>query len=165
MLADDTVTGRTSVELPSEAATAQLASRLARVARPGDVIALWGGLGVGKTAFARAFVRARCGTAEEVPSPTFTLVQSYQSLPPVAGQVHHFDLYRLTAAEEAYPLGIEEAFAAGISLIEWPDRLGPLLPERRLDVVLRCGTSPHSRSVSLDGGEEWRQRLGEAGIV
>jgi tRNA threonylcarbamoyladenosine biosynthesis protein TsaE len=165
MRAENTVIGQACVELPNEAATVELASRLARVARRGDVLALWGGLGIGKTVFARAFVRTRCGPTQEVPSPTFTLVQSYESLPPFAGEIHHFDLYRLTAAEEAYALGIEEAFADGISLIEWPDRLEALLPARRLDVVLRRGNTPEARRVSLTGGGDWRQRLCEAGLA
>jgi tRNA threonylcarbamoyladenosine biosynthesis protein TsaE len=105
------------LDLPDEAATESLARRLAGVARPGDVIALWGGLGAGKTAFARAFVRAAGDPAEEVPSPTFTLVQTYAL---AAGPCWHFDLYRLQAPDEVWELGIEEAFAGGIVLIEWP---------------------------------------------
>src|SRR6266700_1981101 len=114
------------IDLPDEAATAALAARIASLARPGDVIALKGELGAGKTSFARAFIRARNGR-EAVPSPTFTLVQTYE-LP--GGAVWHFDLYRLHSPEEAWELGIEEAFHAGIALIEWPERLGSLLPGR-----------------------------------
>src|SRR5229473_206998 len=120
------------IELPDEAATAALAARIAARARPGDVIALKGELGAGKTSFARAFIRARGGD-EAVLSPTFTLVQTYE-LPSAA--VWHFDLYRLRSPEEAWELGIEEAFHAGIALIEWPERLGPLLPARHLLVAL-----------------------------
>src|SRR5689334_8960174 len=96
------------IDLPDESATAMLAARTAGVARPADIIALKGELGAGKTAFARAFIRAR-GGADEVPSPTFTLVQVYD-LDPTA--IWHFDLYRLRAPEEAWELGIEDAFAA-----------------------------------------------------
>ena len=109
------------VDLPDEAATAALASRVAALVVPGDIIALKGDLGAGKTSFARAFIRARGDAHEEVPSPTFTLVQIYQT---DAVAIWHFDLYRLDAAEEAWELGIEEAFASGVSLIEWPERLG-----------------------------------------
>ncbi|HEV2301468.1 MAG TPA: tRNA (adenosine(37)-N6)-threonylcarbamoyltransferase complex ATPase subunit type 1 TsaE [Stellaceae bacterium] len=144
-----------SIDLPDEAATGALAKGLAAHARAGDVIALCGELGTGKTSFARAFIRAR-GGGEEVPSPTFTLVQVYD-LPGAA--VWHFDLYRLEAAEEAWELGIEEAFAEGISLIEWPERLGPLLPRRRLAVGLAFGDAPQSRRATLSGGAAWRQRL------
>src|SRR5271157_2974950 len=104
--------------MPDEAATKALAARLAAIACVGDVVALSGELGVGKTAFARAFIRARCGADEEVPSPTFTLSQVYDG---GGSAIWHFDLYRLAAAEEAWELGIEEAFSCGISLIEWPD--------------------------------------------
>jgi tRNA threonylcarbamoyladenosine biosynthesis protein TsaE len=144
------------IDLPDEAATAALAERLAAVSRRGDVIALWGDLGTGKTSFARAFVRARGGSEEEVPSPTFTLVQVYE-LPGAA--VWHFDLYRLAVPEEAWELGIEEAFAEGISLIEWPERLGALLPERRLDVRLAFGDGQEARRARISGGAEWAARL------
>ena len=122
------------VDLPDEAATAGLAARLAARARQGDVIGLQGELGSGKTTFARAFIRSLGDGREEVPSPTFTLVEIYACAgkPPV----WHFDLYRLTAAEEAWELGIEEAFADGISLIEWPERLGGLLPPEHLLLAL-----------------------------
>ncbi|MEK9726225.1 MAG: tRNA (adenosine(37)-N6)-threonylcarbamoyltransferase complex ATPase subunit type 1 TsaE, partial [Rhodospirillaceae bacterium] len=119
------------IALADEAATEALGRWLAAVAAPGDVIALAGDLGSGKTVLARAVVRAYCDTpGEEVPSPTFTLVQSYEG---GAAPVHHFDLYRLEDPDEALELGIEEAFADGVTLIEWPDRLGPWLPAERLD--------------------------------
>jgi tRNA threonylcarbamoyladenosine biosynthesis protein TsaE len=149
----------TTLDLPDETATGALAGRLAAVARPGDVIALRGELGAGKTSFARAFIRAR-GADEAVPSPTFTLVQTYD-LPD--GAVWHFDLYRLRGAEDAWELGIEEAFHAGISLIEWPERLGPLLPPRRLLIVLDFAAAPGSRRVTLAGGGDWQSRLAALG--
>ena len=101
-----------------EAETEHLASRLAKIAAMGDVITLSGDLGAGKTVFARAFICA-LGEVQEVPSPTFTLVQSYY-LNPIP--VHHFDLYRLENPEDAFELGIEDLFSQGISLIEWPER-------------------------------------------
>jgi tRNA threonylcarbamoyladenosine biosynthesis protein TsaE len=142
------------IDLPDEAATAALAARVAAVARAGDIVALKGELGVGKTAFARAFIAAR-GGGEEVPSPTFTLVQVYD-LDPVP--VWHFDLYRLGTLEEAWELGIEDAFADAISLIEWPERLGPLLPARRLEVALEFGDREGSRRALVSGGAAWGER-------
>ena len=147
------------VDLPDEAATAALAARISTLAATGDVIALKGDLGSGKTTFARGFIRAR-GGLEEVPSPTFTLVQIYQLGSAV---VWHFDLYRIQSPEEAWELGIEDAFAEGISLIEWPERLGPLLPRRRLEIEFLFGDRPEARCAVLDPGEDWQARL--AGIA
>lgn len=144
-----------AIELPDEAATATLAARVAGLARPGDVIALKGELGAGKTTFARAFIRARGGD-EDVPSPTFTLVQVYE-LGDAA--VWHFDAYRLRDPEEAWELGIEDAFAGGISLIEWPERLQPLLPARRLEIALHPGASPTARRALIDPAGDWAARL------
>jgi tRNA threonylcarbamoyladenosine biosynthesis protein TsaE len=121
------------VELADETATLALGARLAEEARRGGVFALGGGLGAGKTTLARGFIRALTTPDEEVPSPTFTLVQVYETR---KGAVWHFDLYRLEDPEEAWELGIEEAFAEGISLVEWPERLGALLPARRRQVAL-----------------------------
>src|SRR5689334_25266717 len=132
------------LDLPDETATAALATRVSAAAAAGDVIALKGDLGTGKTSFARAFIRARGNPDEEVPSPTFTLVQIYE-LDPIA--IWHFDLYRLQSAEEAWELGIEDAFGTATSLIEWPERLGPLLPARRLEVTLVFGDRPDARRV------------------
>ncbi len=108
--------------LPDQAATEVLAVRLAAVLRPGDLIALGGDLGAGKTTLARALIRAAAGAEIEVPSPTFTLVQVYD-LP--IGAVWHFDLYRLSGPDEVIELGWDEARAEGVALVEWPDRLGP----------------------------------------
>jgi tRNA threonylcarbamoyladenosine biosynthesis protein TsaE len=143
------------IDLADEKATEALAARLAAVARPGDVIALQGELGAGKTCFARAFIHARGGD-EAVPSPTFTLAQTYD-LP--EGKVWHFDLYRLRTGEEAWELGIEDAFQEGISLIEWPERLGVLLPRRRLLVALGFAATPGARRATLSGEGDWAARL------
>jgi tRNA threonylcarbamoyladenosine biosynthesis protein TsaE len=153
-----------ALDLADEAATVSLADRIAPLARPGDVLALWGSLGAGKTVFARAFIRSRGDPADEVPSPTFTLVQVYEPGPGFIGAVYHFDLFRLTAAEEAYELDIEEAFAEGVSLIEWPDRMGRLLPADRLDITLTQGSAPDARRVVLEGRESWTTRLREIGF-
>src|SRR5258705_2885648 len=140
-------------DLPDETATAALAARISAMAQPADVIALKGDLGTGKTTFARAFIRARGNPEEEVPSPTFTLLQVYECDP---APIWHFDLYRLRSPEETWELGIEDAFSAGISLIEWPERLGPLLPERRLEITLAFGDRPDPPRVSLDPGTGWQ---------
>ena len=135
------------LRLPDAAATAALARRVAALARPGDVIALKGELGSGKTYFARAFIGE-----EEVPSPTFTLVQIYDR---PQGRVWHFDLYRLEAPEQAIELGIEEAFASGISLIEWPERLGRLIPTERLEIALSFAAVPEAREAVIAGTGRW----------
>jgi tRNA threonylcarbamoyladenosine biosynthesis protein TsaE len=147
------------VDLPDEAATAAFAARVAALAEIGDVIALKGDLGAGKTTFARAFIRARGGT-EEVPSPTFTLVQIYE-LGPAA--IWHFDLYRLKSPDEAWELGIEDAFSEGISLIEWPEQMGPLLPRHRLEITFRFADRPEARRAVIAAAGDWQERL--AGIV
>jgi tRNA threonylcarbamoyladenosine biosynthesis protein TsaE len=146
------------VALPDPAATAGLAKALAARAAARDVIALWGDLGLGKTTFARAFIQNRPGgeAVAEVPSPTFNLVQVYE-LP--EAPVWHFDLYRLTDPEDAWELGIEEAFSTAITLIEWPDRLGGLLPAERLDVALQAGDEPNARRARLRGHGGWAKRL------
>ena len=149
-----------TIELASEAATQALAAEVARRARAGDVIALRGELGSGKTSFARGFIRALGRGDEEVPSPTFTLVEQYDL---DRLQVWHFDLYRLAKPEDAYELGLEEALAGGVLLIEWPERLGPLLPRERLDVTLSAGSSPSRRRAVLRGSPRWAERLGEIG--
>jgi tRNA threonylcarbamoyladenosine biosynthesis protein TsaE len=147
--------------LPDPAATAALAGRLAAAARPRDVLALWGDLGAGKTTFARAFVGARAGQPVEVPSPTFTLVQTYD-LP--GGPVWHFDLYRLADPEDVWELGWEEALAEAIVLVEWPVRLGALLPAERLDLRLSAGGVETARQAWLEGHGGWAKRL-EAALV
>ncbi|MBS0123760.1 tRNA (adenosine(37)-N6)-threonylcarbamoyltransferase complex ATPase subunit type 1 TsaE [Thetidibacter halocola] len=105
--------------------TCHLAERLAPCLAPGDVLLLSGGIGAGKTHFARCLIRALQTVPEDVPSPTFTLVQEYDTR---AGSVWHADLYRLGSADEIIELGLAEAFETAICLVEWPDRLGNLAP-------------------------------------
>ncbi|MBM3597397.1 MAG: tRNA (adenosine(37)-N6)-threonylcarbamoyltransferase complex ATPase subunit type 1 TsaE [Alphaproteobacteria bacterium] len=146
------------LSLADEAATRRLAAKLAAVARPGDVIALSGDLGAGKTSFARGFIHALAGRAVDVPSPTFTLVQTYEA----AGlTIWHVDLYRIERAEEARELGLEEAFADAIALIEWPERLGRYLPADRLDLRLGFGPTPDAREACLEGHGAWVRRLAD----
>lgn len=147
------------LDLADEAATQALARRLAEGARAGDVIALEGDLGAGKTSLARAFVQSLAGAEEEVPSPTFTLAQLYDT---ARGTIWHFDLYRLDKADDALELGIEDAFADGISLIEWPDRLGAWLPRDRLVVRLSAdGEGTKRRAEVTAVGRGWTERLVE----
>lgn len=122
-----------SMPLADQAATEQLGATLAARLKPGDVVALKGDLGAGKTTLARAIIRAAAGDPDLiVPSPTFTLVETYAT--PV-GTYWHFDLYRLETPEQVFELGWEEALAEGIVLLEWPERLGALLPEH-LEIAL-----------------------------
>lgn len=136
----------------------RLAQRVAPLAHRGDVIALSGDLGAGKTLFARAFVNALPGPEEEVPSPTFTLVQTYRR---GELEVWHFDLYRLESPEEAWELGLEEALAEGVTLIEWPERLGGALPADRLE--LRLSHEGEGRRAVLEGHGTWPPRLAHLG--
>lgn len=144
------------LHLPDEAATAAFAHRLAPLLRPGDMIALTGDLGAGKTAFARALIRA-LGSEEEVPSPTFTLVQTYEV---AAGTVWHMDFYRLSDEEEVIELGWDEARATGIALVEWPDRLGSMMPGDRLHIDLSfADDGPTARIARLAGHGVWAGRI------
>jgi tRNA threonylcarbamoyladenosine biosynthesis protein TsaE len=144
--------------LPDLEATRALARRIASLARVGDVIGLSGDLGAGKTTFARFFIAA-LGGHEDVPSPTFTLVQTYDL---AAATVWHFDLYRVERAIELRELGLEDALAEGISLIEWPERLGPLMPADNLELRLSLGERPEARRARLEAHGSWCARLDAA---
>lgn len=142
---------------------AVFAEMLAPLAVRGDVLALRGPLGAGKTLFARAFIAARARAAGlgadamgEVPSPTFTLVQTYD-LPDTP--IWHFDLFRLERPEDAFELGIDDAFALAISLIEWPEKLGGYLPRSRLDLEIGFTGASTGRELRLTGGDAWPPRL------
>ena len=142
--------------LANKAETEALGASLAEIAIPGDIIALKGTLGSGKSVLARAFIRKYCKTTENIPSPTFTLVQTYDmGLVPV----YHFDLYRIINSEETIELGIEEAFSDGISLIEWPERLESYLPKNHLEIWLRVNNKDSIRNILLAGAESWQTRL------
>ena len=139
--------------LDDEAATARLGAALAAELKPGEAICLTGPLGAGKSTLARALIRALTTPTEDVPSPTFTLVQFYEG---ARLKVAHFDLYRLTSAEEAYEIGLDEALEDGAAVIEWPERLDGHLPADRLDIEIAIDLAP-------DGGEARRARLTPAG--
>ena len=118
----------------SEKQTAEIAEKIAKKAKKGDVFALYGTLGVGKSVFSRAFIKALTN-AEEVPSPTFTLVQIYDA---PNFEIYHFDLYRLKSEEEVFELGFEEAVYEGVCLIEWPEKAGHCLPKDIFKVMIKA---------------------------
>ncbi len=149
-----------TIELSTLAETEALARGMAPHLRAGDAVGLSGPLGAGKTAFARALIGARLaalGRAEEVPSPSYTLVQTYD-LDDV--ELWHADLYRLSDASELAELGLEDAFATAITFVEWPERLGRLRPARRLDldIAFRPERGAEARTLRLapsGGGWDW----------
>jgi tRNA threonylcarbamoyladenosine biosynthesis protein TsaE len=141
------------ISLPDLAATEALAARVAAQARAGDAILLEGPLGAGKTAFARAFLRAATGDAAlEVPSPSYTLVQSYDTL---RFRAHHFDLWRLDGPGGLVELGWDD-FGDDLMLVEWPDRLGALRPQDALSIVFAHGIGD-ARTAKTTG---WPERIG-----
>jgi tRNA threonylcarbamoyl adenosine modification protein YjeE len=143
----------TSLELPDAAATTKFGAQIGRRMRGHDVVCLRGGLGVGKTSFSRGLIQELCGPME-VPSPTFTLVQTYTA---PAFDIWHFDLYRLETAEDIWELGIEDALDGGVCLIEWPDRIENMLNGDELNIDF--GFSGQGRTAMLSGGKHWKNRL------
>ena len=141
-MSNQTVTFR----LESDADTDRLGAWLAPRLGPGDCLLLSGPIGAGKSHLARAVIRARLGRMEDVPSPTFTLVQTYQA---DDVEIWHADLYRLTHPDDALELGLEDAFASAICLIEWPDRLGHRAPPDAIRVSLR-DDDDDGRHVTFD---------------
>ena len=148
----------TVINIADEAAMEAFAGRIADISGRGDLIALYGNLGMGKSVFARAFVRHRMGAQEEVPSPTFTLVQTYEG---AEIPISHFDFYRLQQPDEILELGFEDAMADGTVLVEWPDRLGAYMPHDRLDIEISQGSSTHSRTLRLSGHGYWLARVSD----
>ena len=148
----------TELTLPDLAATRKLAARLAQLLRPGDLVALEGDLGAGKSELARATIRALAGAEIEVPSPSFTLVQRYDlaDLPVV-----HADLYRLADPEEVHELGLDEALQTGALLVEWPERAADLLPADRLTIRLAVADGSDGRTAVIEAGPSWRDRLAD----
>ncbi|MFN4100773.1 MAG: tRNA (adenosine(37)-N6)-threonylcarbamoyltransferase complex ATPase subunit type 1 TsaE [Pararhodobacter sp.] len=143
------------VSLPDPAATDSLATRLAGLVGPGDALLLEGQIGAGKTHFARALIRA-LGVVEEVPSPTFTLVQTYEA----GFEIWHADLYRLTHPDEAVELGLTEAFETALCLVEWPRKLGADRPKQAL--ILHFSLSGEGREIAfLSDNPDWEARLAD----
>jgi len=140
---------RAELALPDLAATALLAGRIASRLKPGDAVALWGDLGAGKTTLARDILRS-LGVTEDVPSPTFTIVQTYDTPGLI---VAHYDLYRLKSARELFELGFAEALEDGAALVEWPDRAPEHLPDTTLHLRLRIADD--GRAVKITGPQRW----------
>ncbi|MEM5515573.1 tRNA (adenosine(37)-N6)-threonylcarbamoyltransferase complex ATPase subunit type 1 TsaE [Henriciella sp. AS95] len=140
--------------LADEAATDRLARRLAPHLQAGDVIALHGGLGAGKTTFSRSLISALLGAKTEVPSPTYTLVQTYDG---PDFPIFHFDLYRLDEPGDVMELGWEDTMD-GLSLIEWPGKAGDYLPAWRLDLTLEQTVDGRTARL-VPHGEDWQTRL------
>lgn len=130
--------------------TEKLAQKFANQAKQGDVFALFGTLGMGKSVFARAFIKSLTAT-EEVPSPTFTLLQTYDAKD---FEIYHYDLYRLKSAEEIFELNMEEAMACGVCLIEWPEKMGGYLPRKCIKInITPCG---NGRKITVESKDEQR---------
>jgi tRNA threonylcarbamoyladenosine biosynthesis protein TsaE len=148
------------LDLVQEAATPAFARALAPELEAGDVILLSGPIGAGKTALCRAIIQLRLAeidALEDVPSPTFTLVQSYDL---GAVEIWHADLYRLTSPHEAIELGLEDAFESAICLVEWPDRLGDLAPKTALNFELSYGAQDAARTLEIKtSSPKWRACL------
>lgn len=144
--------------LADEADTERLGRAIAAALRPGEAVCLSGPLGAGKSTLARALVRALTTPDEDVPSPTFTLVQFYEG---ARLRVAHFDLYRLSNPDEAYEIGLDEALDDGAAIIEWPERLEGRLPPDRLDVEI--GLEGEGRSARLRPHGAWEGRKLEFG--
>ena len=149
-----------TLTLASADDTARLGAALAPALAPGDTILLAGGLGTGKTHFARALIQARlaaAGLVEDVPSPTFTLVQTYFD---GVSEIWHCDLFRLSVADEVLELGLDEAFGTAICLIEWPDRLGTAVPRGALTLEFRMTAARGEREVTASSDDpRWRAML------
>lgn len=147
------------IRLADEAATTALGRTVAPLLRAGDAVLLDGPLGMGKSTLARGLIRALAGEDVDVPSPTFTLVQFYETAPPVA----HFDLYRLERASEAAEIGLDEALDVGAAVIEWPERLGDD-PERWLGpdrLTIQLEEDGAGRLATVSGAGRWEEALKE----
>jgi tRNA threonylcarbamoyladenosine biosynthesis protein TsaE len=145
------------IALADAEATTRLGAAIAPLLAPGEAVLLYGPLGMGKSTLARGLIRALTRPDEDVPSPTFTLVQFYEADPPLA----HFDLYRLTRPDEAYEIGLDEALEDGCALIEWPERLGPdgaaaLTPDR-LEITL--SPDGEGRYATVSGVGLWETKI------
>lgn len=136
----------------NEQETENLGKKLAEIAVKGDVFALFGTLGMGKSVLSRAFVQKLTG-ASEVPSPTFTLVQNYESSD---FDIYHFDLYRIKNPDEIFELAMEEALYQGVSLIEWPEKMGAYLPENIFRIEITSFGS--GRKITVETTDKNKQQ-------
>ena len=156
----DRAAGSLVLQLSSPAATSDLARRIGAQLCPGDCLLLEGPIGAGKSHFARSLIQSLMEIPEDVPSPTFTLVQCYDV---AAGELWHADLYRLSSLDEIEELGLTEAFDDAICLIEWPDRLAELTPAHALNLALSLDTeAEEARQLSLSWKDaKWRNMMAE----
>ncbi len=145
------MTAAIEINTAGRAQTDRLGRLLAELVCPGRVFCLQGPLGAGKSALARAIITASCDGADEIPSPTFTLVQPYQTR--MGAELWHMDLYRLESVDDALALGIEDAFYHACCLIEWPERIVALLPDDVIRIEIAFGPQQDSRHFSLFGTE------------
>jgi tRNA threonylcarbamoyladenosine biosynthesis protein TsaE len=141
--------------------TLELAGTVGELLRPGDVVALVGDLGAGKTVFARGVARA-LGVTEPVVSPSFTIVREYDGRTPLV----HVDVYRIDTVQELHDLGFEELVRDdAVTLVEWGDMIHGLLPADRLDVRLAPGATDDERVIEIEGhGRTWRARAAELAV-
>lgn len=128
----------------TESETLSIATDFANRLKKGDIIALHGDLGTGKTTFSKGVIHALSPQTTDVPSPTFTLVQEYDT---PHFPIYHFDFYRLKSPNEAYEIGIEDMFTDGVCLIEWPDKIGSLLPKKHIDVFFEIKNNIHHITI------------------
>lgn len=143
------------VQCGDEKATRELAGRLSKISKAGDVWALFGTLGMGKSVFSRGFIQKLC-PSEDVPSPTFTLLQTY---PAENFDIYHYDLYRLKSPEEIWELNIEEAMSTAVCLIEWPEKMGAYLPRDIFKVEISASAANGRQFIFKTASDEKAARL------
>jgi tRNA threonylcarbamoyl adenosine modification protein YjeE len=135
-----------SIDTSNEEETIKIAENFSEVTQIGDFICLEGTLGMGKSVFARGFIKYQTN-AEEVPSPTFTLVQSYEGK---SYDIFHYDLYRIKKAEEIFEIGMEDMIYEGVSLVEWPNKMEAYLPKNRIEISISGKDDNRKITFKLD---------------
>lgn len=149
-----------NISCKTENDTKLLAEKFAKIAKKGDVFALFGTLGAGKSVFSRYFIQ-KLTHATEVPSPTFTLLQTYEA---PTFEIYHYDMYRLKSPDEAYELDIEEAFYGAVSLVEWPEKILPLLPKDIWNIDITVKEAERFFDIETTNIEKYN-RLKEIGLA
>ncbi|MEL6292875.1 MAG: tRNA (adenosine(37)-N6)-threonylcarbamoyltransferase complex ATPase subunit type 1 TsaE [Pseudomonadota bacterium] len=149
----------TELRQQTQADVTALAVRLGDVLRPGMSVLLSGPVGAGKSHLARSLIRSILSEPEDVPSPTFTIVQTYET---DKGDLWHVDLYRLSSLSEIEELGLTEALDHDICIIEWPDRLGPFHPKHALEIGLQQAARDDTRDITLSSTDPaWQKAIGD----
>ena len=148
----------TELRLAAPDDTARLGRWLAGCLQPGDTVLLQGPIGSGKSHLARSVIQSWLGQLEDVPSPTYTLVQTYGE---GGAEIWHADLYRLSHPDEVIELGLDDAFGRAICLVEWPERLGRAAPDSALRLTF--SQDGEGRRIVLTGSAEWAERLSQIG--